>query len=152
MMYRLEIHLLLIMIFVLPACVSKDKYTQMESGLNAQLKKRSDDLSSLQNRYTRLEAERDELLKRIDGLKLDLAQARDDIRIKSTMIEELTLNLGKSQSIIRQRDMAITGLQRDLGLTRALVREKENKISELDSTRIEIESNLREQIAEKDIK
>ncbi len=68
------------------------------------------------------------------------------------MVEELTLGLGKSQSVIRQKDIAIGELRRDLGLTQALIREKNNTISELDNTRREIETSLKEQIAQKDVK
>ena len=125
---------------------------ELETSLNAQLKERNESLSDLQARHNELQNEKQQLLATIEELKLKLSQARSDNQQKAILIEELTLSLGKAQSIIRQKDNTIGGLRRDLGLTQALVREKENTISELDNTRREIETSLKEQIAQKDVK
>ena len=85
----------------LSACVTKDKYTELETNLSSQLKDRDDALADLQGRHRQLEGEKEQLLKRIEGLKLNLGQARSDVEQNTTMIEELTLGLGKSQAVIR---------------------------------------------------
>lgn len=136
----------------LSACVSKDKYMELETSLNAQLKERNESLSQLQARHNELRSEKDQLLATIKDLKLNLGQARSDIQQKAIILEELTLSLGKVQSVIRQKDSTIGELRRDLGLTQAMVREKENTISDLDKIRGEIETSLKKQIAQKDVK
>ncbi len=143
---------LCIICLFLSACVSKDKYMELETSLNAQLKERSESLSDLQARHNELQSEKEQLLATIEDLKLNLGQARSDIREKQNIIEELTLRIGEAQSVIRQRDDTIGELGLDLGLTQAMIREKENTISELDKTRRQIETSLKEQIAQKDIK
>jgi len=146
------IYTLCVICLFLSACVSKDRYVELETSLNAQLKEKDESLSDLQARHNELQSEKQQLLATIEELKLKLGQARSDNQQKAIIIEELTLSLGKAQSIIRQKDNTIGGLRRDLGLTQALVREKENTISELDNTRREIETSLKEQIAQKDVK
>jgi len=132
------IYTLCVICLFLSACVSKDRYVELETSLNAQLKERNESLSDLQARHNELQNEKQQLLATIEELKIKLSQARSDNQQKAILIEELTLSLGKAQSIIRQKDNTIGGLRRDLGLTQALVREKENTISELDNTRKEI--------------
>jgi len=146
------IYTLCVICLFLSACVSKDRYVELETSLNAQLKEREESLSDLQARHNELQSEKQQLLATIEELKLKLGQARSDNQQKAIIIEELTLSLGKAQSVIRQKDNTIGGLRRDLGLTQALVREKENTISELDNTRRQIETSLKEQIAQKDVK
>ena len=157
----------------LSACVSKDKYMELETSLNAQLKERNESLSQLQARNNDLRSEKEQLLATIKDLKLNLGQARSDIQQKTIILEELTLSLGKArsdiqqkaiileeltlslgkvQSVIRQKDSTIGELRRDLGLTQAMVRQKENTISDLDKIRGEIETSLKKQIAQKDVK
>ncbi len=143
---------LCIICLFLSACVSKDKYMELETSLNAQLKERSESLSDLQARHNELQSEKEQLLATIEDLRLNLGQARSNIREKQNIIEELTLRIGEAQSVIRQRDDTIGELRLDLGLTQAMIREKENTISELDKTRRQIETSLKEQIAQKDIK
>jgi len=143
---------LCIICLFLSACVSKDKYMELETSLNAQLKERNESLSDLQARHNELQNEKEQLLATIEDLKLNLGQARSDIREKQNIIEELTLRIGEAQSVIRQKDDTIGELRLDLGLTQAMIREKENTISELDKTRREIETSLKEQIAQKDVK
>ena len=143
---------LCIICLFLSACVSKDKYVELETSLNSQLKERNESLSDLQVRHNELQSEKEQLLATIEDLKLNLGQARSDIQQKAIIIEELTLSLGKAQSVIRQKDSTIGKLTLDLGLTQAMIREKENTISDLDKTRREIETSLKEQIAQKDIK
>lgn len=143
---------LCIIFLFLSACVSKDKYVELETSLNSQLKERNESLSDLQVRHNELQSEKEQLLATIEDFKLNLGQARSDIQQKAIIIEELTLSLGKAQSVIRQKDSTIGKLTLDLGLTQAMIREKENTISDLDKTRREIETSLKEQIAQKDIK
>jgi len=143
---------LCIICLFLSACVSKDKYVELETSLNARLKERSESLSDLQARHNELQSKKEQLLANIEDLKLNLGQARFDIREKQNIIEELTLRIGEAQSVIRQRDDTIGELGLDLGLTQAMIRENENTISELDKTRREIETSLKEQIAQKDVK
>jgi len=143
---------LCIICLFLSACVSKNKYVELETSLNAQLNERNESLSDLQARHNELQSEKVQLLVTIEDLELNLGQAQSDIGQKAIIIEELTLSLGKAQSVIRQKDITIGELKRDLGLTQALVREKENAISDLDQTRREIEFSLKEQIAQKDVK
>ncbi len=143
---------LCIICLFLSACVSKDKYVELETSLNSQLKERNESLSDLQVRHNELQSEKEQLLATIEDFKLNLGQARSDIQQKAIIIEELTLSLGKAQSVIRQKDSTIGKLTLDLGLTQAMIREKENTISDLDKTRREIETSLKEQIAQKDIK
>ncbi len=143
---------LCIICLFLSACVSKDKYMELETSLNAQLIERSESLSDLQARHNELQSEKEQLLATIEDLRLNLGQARSNIREKQNIIEELTLRIGEAQSVIRQRDDTIGELRLDLGLTQAMIREKENTISELDKTRREIETSLKEQIAQKDVK
>ena len=143
---------LCIICLFLSACVSKDKYMELETSLNAQLKERSESLSDLQARHNELQSEKEQLLATIEDLRLNLGQARSNIREKQNIIEELTLRIGEAQSVIRQKDDTIGELRLDLGLTQAMIREKENTISELDKTRREIETSLKEQIAQKDVK
>ncbi len=206
---------LCIICLFLSACVSKDKYVELETSLNALLKERNESLSDLQARHNELQSEKEQLLATIEDLKLNLGQARADIREKQNTIEELTLRIGEAQSVIRekqitteeltlrigeaqsdirekqntieeltlrcgeaqsvirekqntieeltlrfgeaqsvirQKDSTIGTLRLDLGLTQAMVREKENTISELDKTRREIETSLKDQIAQKDVK
>ncbi len=152
MINNASVYTLCMIFLLLSACVTKKKYTELETNLNAQLKVGDESLSDLEARRNELQSEKEQLIKRIEGLKLNLGQAQSDIRQKTTMVEELTLGLGKSQSVIRQKDIAIGELRRDLGLTQALIREKNNTISELDNTRREIETSLKEQIAQKDVK
>ncbi|MFB3062122.1 MAG: OmpA family protein [Candidatus Binatia bacterium] len=125
---------------------------ELETSLNSQLKERNESLSDLQVRHNELQSEKEQLLATIEDFKLNLGQARSDIQQKAIIIEELTLSLGKAQSVIRQKDSTIGELTLDLGLTQAMIREKENTISDLDKTRREIETSLKEQIAQKDIK
>ena len=143
---------LCIICLFLSACVSKDKYMELETSLNVQLKERSESLSDLQARHNELQSEKEQLVATIEDLGLNLGQARSNIREKQNIIEELTLRIGEAQSVIRQRDDTIGELRLDLGLTQAMIREKENTISELDKTRRQIETSLKEQIAQKDIK
>ena len=164
---------LCIICLFLSACVSKGRYTDLETSLNAQLKEGNESLSDLQARHNELQSDEEQLLATIDDLKLNLGQARSDIRQQEILIEELKLNLGQArsdirqqeilieelmlslgnaQSIISQKDSTIGVLRLDLGLTQAEVREKENTISELDRIRREIETSLKEQIAQKDVK
>ena len=143
---------LCIICLFLSACVSKDKYVELETSLNSQLKERNESLSDLQVRHNELQSEKEQLLATIEDFKLNLGQARSDIQQKAIIIEELTLSLGKAQSVIRQKDSTIGKLTLDLGLTQAMIRDKENTISDLDQTRREIETSLNEQIALKDIK
>ncbi len=159
MITKASFYVTCIIFLFLSACVSKDRYVELETSLNAQLKERNEALlglqarhNELQSEHNQLQSEKEQLLKRIEDLKLDLGQARSGIQQRTMMIEELTLSLGKSQSVIRKKDNNIEGLRRDLGLTQALVREKETTISELDNTRREIETSLKEQIAQKDVK
>ncbi len=143
---------LCIICLFLSACVSKGRYTDLETSLNAQLKEGNESLSDLQALHNELQSEEEQLLGTIEDLKLNLGQARSDIREKQNTIEELTLRIGEAQSVIRQKDDTIGELRLDLGLTQAVVREKENTISELDRIRREIETSLKEQIAQKDVK
>ncbi len=147
-----SLYTLCIICLFLSACVSKDKYVELETSLNSQLKERNESLSDLQVRHNELQSEKEQLLATIEDFKLNLGQARSDIQQKAIIIEELTLSLGKAQSVIRQKDSTIGELTLDLGLTQAMIREKENTISDLDKTRREIETSLKEQIAQKDIK
>lgn len=147
-----SLYTLCIICLFLSACVSKDKYVELETSLNSQLKERNESLSDLQVRHNELQSEKEQLLATIEDFKLNLGQARSDIQQKAIIIEELTLSLGKAQSVIRQKDSTIGKLTLDLGLTQAMIREKENTISDLDKTRREIETSLKEQIAQKDIK
>jgi len=140
---------LCIICLFLSACVSKGRYTDLETSLNAQLKEGNESLSDLQALHNELQSEEEQLLGTIEDLKLNLGQARSDIRQQEILIEELMLSLGKAQSVIWQKDSTIGELRLDLGLTQAVVREKENTISELDRIRREIETSLKEQIAQK---
>ena len=116
-----------IMCVLLSACVSKGKYSELEtsqdqtqtkltrtSGDLAELRARNAELRNkgeqLQNENKQLENQREQLLGSIQDLKLDLQR-------EQTMVEE-----------------------------------KESTISELDKTRREIEMNLKDQIARKDVK
>ncbi len=152
MINNVLLYALCIICLFLSACVSKDKYVELETSLNSQLKERNESLSDLQVRHNELQSEKEQLLATIEDFKLNLGQARSDIQQKAIIIEELTLSLGKAQSVIRQKDSTIGKLTLDLGLTQAMIREKENTISDLDKTRREIETSLKEQIAQKDIK
>ena len=152
MIYNASFYTLCIICLFLSACVSKNKYRELETSLNAQLKERNESLSDLQARHNELQSEKEQLLATIEDLKLNLGQLRSDIREKQNTIEELTLRIAEAQSVIRQKDDTIGKLRLDLGLTQAMVREKENTISELDKTRREIETSLKEQIAQKDVK
>jgi len=143
---------LCIICLFLSACVSKGRYTELETSLNTQLKEGNESFSDLQARHNELQSEKEQLLATIEDLKLDLGQARFDIRQIEILIDELTLSLGKAQSVIWQKDSTIGKLRLDLGLTQAVVREKEDTISELDRIRREIETSLKEQIARKDVK
>ncbi len=143
---------LCIICLFLSACVSKGRYTDLETSLNAQLKEGNESLSDLQALHNELQSEEEQLLGTIEDLKLNLGQARSDIRQQEILIEELMLSLGKAQSVIWQKDSTIGELRLDLGLTQAVVREKENTISELDRIRRDIETSLKEQIAQKDVK
>ncbi len=147
-----SLYTLCIICLFLSACVSKDKYMELETSMNAQLKERNESLSDLQARHNELQSEKEQLLATIEDLKHNLGQARSDIQRKAIIIEELTLSLGKAQSVIRQKDSTIGRLRLDLGLTQAMVREKENTISDLDKTRRKIETSLKEQIAQKEVK
>ncbi len=122
---------LCIICLFLSACVSKGRYTELETSLNAQLGERNESLSDLQARHYELQSENEQLLATIEDLELSLGEARYDIR---------------------QNDITIGKLSLDLGLTQAVVREKQDTISELDKTRREIETSLKEQIAQKNIK
>jgi len=64
----------------------------------------------------------------------------------------LSANLGEVKSAIHQKESAIEELRLDLSQTQEVVRQKERTISELDRTRRQIESSLKEQIAQKDVK
>ncbi len=149
---------------------------QLETSLGnteTQLKERNEVLSDLQARYQEIQSENSGLLDTLEELTLNLDQAQSDILETQGTMEELTLNLGKAESVIqqhestigdlrldqaaaesaiRQKDSAIGGLRFDLGLTKEVVRQKEYTISELDKTRREIETSLKEQIAQKDVK
>ncbi len=149
---KASFYTLCIICLFLSACVSKDKYMDLKTGLTAQRKEKNESLTDLQARHNELQGEKEQLLATIEDLKLNLGQAQSDIREKQNIIEELTLRIGEAQSVIRQKDDTIGELRLDLGLTQAMIREKENTISELDKTRREIETSLKEQIAQKDVK
>ena len=53
---------------------------------------------------------------------------------------------------IEDQKSAIEGLENELGKERSVVQQKEKKISDLEKTRHEIETSLKEQIAQKNIK
>ncbi len=56
----------LCMIFLLlSACVTKKKYTELETNLNAQLKVGDESLSDLEARRNELQSEKEQLIKRI---------------------------------------------------------------------------------------
>ena len=165
-----------IIFLFLSSCVSKDKYTELESSLwytETQLGDRNDAVSDLQARNYDLQSENAELSGTVEGMAHNLDRARSDIREKEDAIGELTDNLGQAESVISQqkstmgslranlgeaqsdiqeKDSDIGRLRLDLGRTQEVVREKERTILELDRTRRLIEYSLREQIAQKDVK
>ncbi len=149
---KASFYTLCIICLFLSACVSKDKYMELKTSLNAQLKEKNESLTDLQARHNELQGEKEQLLATIEDLKLNLGQAQSDIREKQNIIEELTLRIGEAQAVIRRKDDTIGELRLDLGLTQAMIREKENTILDLDKTRREIETSLKEQIAQKDVK
>lgn len=109
-----------IVCFLLSACVSKGKYSELETSQDKtqmQLAMTSEDLSNLQARNNKLKNEN----KQLESQKEQLLSS----------IQDLKLNLQREQ---------------------ATVEKKESTISELDKTRAEIEANLKEQIAQKDVK
>lgn len=160
----------------LSSCVSKSKYTELETSLRntqAQLNHRNLDLWDLQERHDELDRETAQLSGTVVSMKQNLDQARSDIREKEDAIGKLTNNLGQAESIIsrqestmgslranlgeaqsaiQEKDTDIGSLRHDLGRTQEVLREKEHTILELDRTRREIEYNLKEQIAQKDVK
>jgi len=188
---------LCIICLFLSSCVSKGRYTELETSLGTtetQLKERNEALSDLQARHHELQSDNAGLSGTIEELTHNLDQARSDIREKQGALEELTDNLGKAESVIghqestigdlrlnlgkaesvvwhqestigdlrlnlgeaesaiQQKDSTIGDLRLDLGQTQGVVRQKELAISELDRTRREIETSLKEQIAQKDVK
>jgi len=167
---------LCILCISLSSCVSKDKYMELETSLRnreAQLEDRNEALSDLQARNYDLQSENSGLSGTIQDVTHNLDQARSDIREKESSIGELTDNLGQAESLISQqvrsmgnlrgslgdaqsaiqeKDTDIGRLRLDLGRTQKVVREKELTILELDRTRREIEHNLKDQIAQKDVR
>lgn len=116
-----------IMCVLLSACVSKGKYSELEtsqSETQMRLTKTSGDLAELRARNT------------------ELGDKNEQLKNENQQLEE------------RRKQLlgAIDGLKLDLEREQAIVDEKENTISELDKTRREIEANLKQQIAQKDVK
>ena len=167
---------LCIICLFLSSCVSKSRYTELETSLRnteTQLNDRNEALWDLQDRHDELDSENAQLSGTVEDMTHNLDQARSDIRGKEDAIGELTdnlgqaesvisqqestmgnlrANLGEAQSAIREKDTDIGSLRLDLGRTQEVVREKERTILELDRTRREIEYNLKDQIAQKDVK
>jgi len=167
---------LCIICLFLSSCISKSRYTELETSLRnteTQLNDRNEALWDLQDRHDELDSENAQLSGTVEGMTHNLNQARSDIRGKEDAIGELTdnlgqaesvisqqestigslrANLGEAQSAIRVKDTDIGSLRLDLGRTQEVVHEKERTILELDRTRREIEYNLKDQIAQKDVK
>ena len=155
MLRQAAFYSLLTLTLLLSACVAKNKYVALEANLGeteAQLKQRSDSLSEAQAHNAELQVENARHLRTIQDLTLNLGQAQATIREREASIQALKHNLEEAESTVRQRDRVIEDLRANLNQTEAVVRQKETTISELDKTRHEIESSLKNQIAQKDVK
>lgn len=116
-----------IIFVLLSACVSKGKYSELEtsqSETQVQLTKARGDLAELRARNT------------------ELRDNNEQIQNENQQLEE------KRKQLLG----AIDDLKLDLQREQAIIEEKEETISELDKTRREIETNLKQQIAQKDVK
>ena len=176
MLKNASIYALCVLCIFLSSCVSKSKYSELENSLRnteTQLNAKNEALWDLRDRHDELDNENVELSGKVEGMTHNLSQARSNIRQKEDAIGELMNNLGDAESVInrqqstmgsmrsnlgdaqstiRERDNNIGNLRTDLGRTREVVLEKELTILELDRTRREIEHNLKDQIARKDVR
>ncbi len=176
MLKNASFYALCVLCIFLSSCVSKSKYTELENSFRnteTQLNAKNEALWDLRDRHDELDNENAELSGTVRGMTHNLNQARSHIRQKEDAIGELTnnlgqaesvisrqqsamgslrANLGEAQSAIRNKETNIGILRTDLGHTREVVREKERTILELDRTRREIEYNLKDQIAQKDVR
>ena len=110
MFKKLSFIALCLSLIFLSACVSKNKYVELETKSNQTQAQLELDKENLQAQISKLNSENNRLLDTVEGLKTELKQ------------EKLA------------------------------VQQKEREVSELDKTRMEIESSLKDQIAQKDIK
>ena len=110
MFRKLSFMTLCLLLILLSACVSKNKYVELETKSNQTQAQLEQDKRDLQAQISKLQSDKNRLLDTIEGLKTELNQ------------EKLA------------------------------VQQKEREVSELDKTRMEIESSLKEQIAQRDIK
>ena len=137
--------LLCMLCLFLSACVSKEKYVELEnqhSSTQAQLAAEQKQLADLQIRYQRLQDTNMSLLNTLEDLKFELRQEKTTVTEKEQAITELELLRRKIEDSLKE----------ELARKEAELAEKERVISELDETRKEIEASLKDQIAQKDIK
>jgi chemotaxis protein MotB len=92
-------------------------------------------------------------------LENDLNQTQAQLEMENKAVADLREQVSKlvdennrHQNTIKDQKGTIEGLENELEKERSVVQQKEKKISDLERTRAEIETSLKEQIAQKNIK
>lgn len=138
MSFKTPFAALLLISFMVSACVSKDQYVQLQNEQNAtqsQLETIQKQLADLQEKYRKsLNANRS-LMNTVEDLKFELRQEKTAVIEKEQAVAELDLLKRQTEEDLKEQ-----------------LAEKEAKIEELTRTRREIEESLKEQIEKRDIK
>jgi chemotaxis protein MotB len=97
------------------------------------------------SKYVELEADLNQTQEQLQGENKKVADLREQI---SKLVSENNRHLNTIEGL----KATIEGLENELKKERSIVQQKDDEISELELTRREIETNLKEQIAQKNIK
>jgi chemotaxis protein MotB len=98
-----------------------------------------------ESKYVELETAHNQTSQQLQMENKTVADLREQV---SKLVDENNRHL----NTIEDQKGTIEGLENDLGKERSVVQQKDKKITDLEKTRAEIETSLKEQIAQKNIK
>jgi chemotaxis protein MotB len=130
--------LMMLIFFMVGACVSKDQYVELQNDHNAtqtRLAAEQKQHADLQEKYRKSLNTNRSLMNTVEDLKFELRQEKTAVAEKEQSIAELDLLKRQTETDLKEQ-----------------LAEKEAKIEELTRTRRNIEESLKEQIEQRDIK